>query len=135
MNFSQLIQQRSQLLRQTRLANVAYAYHELTKYSSRIARAKLRGEVELRESDAETETYWATLTAIGLEQSVIEEHFTDDEIIDIADLIAFATDADVVLEQFRLEDMHRLFAVPLRKELLAAGIATDDVTGGVVRKT
>jgi hypothetical protein len=128
MNFLQLIKQRADLVRQARLANVAYAYRELSRFAQRVERGNLRGEVELRESAPESECYWATLTAVGLQQSVIDEHFDDQDIVDLADLVAFATDAEDVLETFRIEDLRQLFAEPLKKELQAAGVAPDSVS-------
>lgn len=129
MNFSKLIEQREKLLREARLANLAFAYRELHSFAQRVARANLRGEVELREAAPESETHWATLTAIEGSQSVIEEHFTDEDIVELTDLIAYATDADDVCELFRIEDLHRHFAEPLRRELEQAGVevpANDD---------
>ena len=128
MNFSQLIAQREMLLRQTRLANVAFAYRELARYAERIARAKLRGEVELREAEPDAETYWATLTAIDGSQSVIEEHFADEDIIELADLVAYATEADEVCEIFRIEDLYDEYVAPLRSELEAAGVKVETVS-------
>lgn len=128
MNFSQLIAQRETLLRQTRLANIAFAYRELCRYAERVARAKLRGEVELRESEPDAETYWATLTAIDGNQSVIEEHFADEDIIELADLIAYATEADEVCEIFRIEDLYDEYVAPLRSELEAAGVKVETVS-------
>lgn len=122
MNFSQLIENREALLRQARLANLAYAYQELNRFAARANRGGLRGEVELRESEPDAETHWASLTAIDGSQAVIEEHFTDEDIVELTDLIAYATDVDDVCEIFRIDELHRRFAAPLRRELEEAGI-------------
>ena len=52
MNVSRLLSQRNALLRQARLANLAYAYHRLSEFGARIERAHLEGEVTLQLVDA-----------------------------------------------------------------------------------
>ena len=133
MNFSKLIQNRESLLRQARLANLAYAYRELNRFAQRADRGGLQGEVELRESAPEAETHWATLTAMDGRQSVIEEHFTEEDIVELTDLVAYATDSDDVCEIFKIEDLYRQFAAPLRRELEEAGVDVTDLETDVSR--
>src|SRR3954470_12980876 len=89
MKLTELLTQREALQRQAHLANLAYAHAQLAEFASRIARAGLRGRVTLRHPSSEQETLWATLTALEGHQSVIEEHFTDLEIMDLADVLAY----------------------------------------------
>jgi len=90
MKLHHLIRYRHTLLRQTRLANLAFAYAELGKYADRIARGKLRGQVTLQLADPDAQRDWPTLVAEEGSQAVIDEHFLDEDILDLADLLVFA---------------------------------------------
>jgi hypothetical protein len=122
---STLLNRREALLLQARLANLAFAYKTLSDFAERIARARLTGRVTLQHASADVERYWASLTAIDGNQSVIEEHFSDADIMDLADVIAFTTRSDELDLTFRLEDAAETFLVPMRAELSRAGIAID----------
>ncbi|MSU51673.1 MAG: hypothetical protein EXS37_21710 [Opitutus sp.] len=122
---STLLTQREALLRQVRLANLAFAYTTLEDFVCRIARAQLRGRVALQHAAPDEERYWASLTAIDGNQSVIEEHFSDEDIMDLADVIAFSTANEALDLTFRLEELGEVFLTPLRAELAGAGIALD----------
>ena len=122
MKLSQLLFQREAMLRQARLANLAFAYWHLGRLVARIAGAGLRGTVCLQPADPATERYWPVLTALAGSQSVIEEHFTDEDIEGLADLVAFLTGEEDAEETFRLEDMAAKFLQPLRHKLERAGI-------------
>lgn len=126
MNFHQLLQLREALVRQARLANVAFAWHRLALLGDRIDAAGLRGPVRLRIADDASEAPWPTLTALEGSQSVIEEHFTDEDIVELADLIGF-TGADPVdgAHEFRLDELATRFGRPLRLELERAGIRAE----------
>jgi hypothetical protein len=126
MNFLHLLHQRDALLRQTRLANLAYAYQRLGDFSARIARARLRGQVQFSLAEADAERLWPTLTAHEGHQSVLEEHFTDEDLVELADLFTFLRDDAHTTEfTFRLEDFAPRFVDPVRCELLRAGIALE----------
>lgn len=123
MNFHQLLHQREALLRKARLANAAFAYHELGLYAARIARGRLQGEVTLQPADPAADRPWPTLTANEGSQAVLEEHFLDQDIAALADLLAFLTEGKAATEYtFRLEELDSRFRTPLRGELAAAGI-------------
>lgn len=123
MNFHQLLQLRDGLLRQSRLANVAFAWHRLAIVGDRIATVGLHGRVCLRVAEHATEAAWPLLTALEGSQAVIDEHFTDEDVIELADLIAFAgIDPVDGAHVFRLEDLVARFGSPLRRELERAGI-------------
>lgn len=127
MNFLQLLQQRDALLRQARLANVAFAYERLGEFGARIAQAGLRGEVQLRTADPENDRLWPTLTAQEGNQSVIDEHFLDEDIVDLADTLTFLSgDMDVTAFGFRLEDLANDFRPALLEELKEAGVIMKD---------
>lgn len=128
MKLSSLLAQREALLRQARLANVALAYQTLSELAARFARAGLRGTVVLRSANPELEQYCATLTPEESSQSVVDEHFTDEDLMLLADMVAFATGhrSDDVLEiHFRCEDIVEAFVHPMRAELEQAGVACD----------
>lgn len=125
MKLSQLLNARQLLLRQAGLANLAFAYHLLSRVATRLHRARLTGRVRLQSADPDADRYWATLTALDGRQSLIEEHFTDEDLNDLADALAFATNRDELDLTFDLEDFASDFVAPLRTALEQAGITVD----------
>lgn len=125
MKLSNILAQRQALLRQARLANLAFAYQTLGRFAERIDRSRLGGSVCLKQAAPDAERYWASLTALEGSQSVIEEHFTDEDIMDLADVISFVTGNEALDRAFRLEDLAETFLVPLRAELEQAGVAIE----------
>ena len=65
------------------------------------------------------------LIALDGSQSVIEEHFSDEDIQRLADGIAFALETSFNEIELRLEDIPDKFAAALRNELDEAGIVMD----------
>jgi hypothetical protein len=128
MKLSHLLRQREALLRQARLANLAFAYQRLGEFAARIARGRLSGEVGLQEAAADGESYWASLTACEGSQSVIEEHFTEEDIEELADLIAYATDCEHLDVTFRIEELEVRYRQPLGNELERAGVSLERET-------
>ena len=125
MKLSILLTLRPALLRQARLADLAFAYRKLGDFATRIARAQLRGEINLKQAAPEAERCWASLTALAGNQSVIEEHFTDEDIMDLADLVAFATGESNLDVTFRIEQLPEKFLAPLCRQLEQAGVVID----------
>src|SRR4051812_44437616 len=125
MKLSKLLANRQSIVRRAYLANLADVYRTLVVFSDRIARARLSGWVHLTHANEDEERYWPSLRAMEGSQSVIEEHFTDTEIFDLAEAVAFISeDQDLNLE-FPLEELHERFAVPLRAELEECGVAVN----------
>ena len=122
---STLLARRAALLRHARLANLAFAYATLQNFATRISRARLGGRVTLKHAAPQAERYWATLTALDHSQSVIEEHFTDEDLMEMADVVSFVTGNDALDITFALEDLAEVFLVPLRVELEREGVAID----------
>lgn len=131
MKLSKLLSQRPALLRQVRLANLAFAYQALVDFAARVDRAALCGAVSLKPADPNAERYCATLTALECNQSLIEEHFTDDDLMLLADVIAFATGHPGFEVKFHLDDLEEDFIAPLRAELERAGVAVETPGRGV----
>lgn len=125
MKLTQLLRGREALLRQTALANLAFAYQTLDAFAGRIARARLVGRVNLKPAAPDEDRYWATLTALEGSQAVIEEHFSDEDLMDFADAVAYATGRENFDVTFPLEDFAENFLPPLRHALEQAGIAID----------
>jgi hypothetical protein len=126
MKFMQLLHQRDALIRQARLANVAFAYLRLRDFTSRISRAGLRGAVTLRGGDPATELPWPELAAEEGSQAAIEEHFLDEDVIELADILAFLHDTNHLGSlSFRLQDLGPRYLPQLRHELEIAHIALD----------
>ncbi len=125
MKLSILLAQRQMLLHHVRLANFAFAYARLSEIAVRIGRASLRGAVTLRQAPTEPEPGWTALLALEGNQSVIEEHFTDEDLTDFADAIAFITGETQLDLTFRLEETAEKFVVPLRQRLEQSGVEFD----------
>lgn len=123
MNFSQLLSQREALLRQARLANLAFAFARLSDYATRIERAGLRGPVTLHESDPESERFWPTLVPHIGSQAVIDEHFLDEDVDEFDEILLFLEDEGFEVNYtFDLEEMPARLLPELRRELEKAGV-------------
>lgn len=127
MKLSTLLTQRDMLQQQARLANYAFAYAKLADFRTRIDRGGITGEVALRHPAPEEDRYCATLTALQGRQSVLEEHFTDEDVMDFADVVGFLADEEKVDVTFRIEQMAETFLAPLRKQLERCGVSIDAV--------
>ena len=123
MNFHHLLHQRDALLRQAHLANTAYACQRLGEFAARIARARLRGAVVLHAGDPEGEQPWPGLRAMEGSQAVLEEHFLDEELVELTDILVFLGE-DIRTDglTLRLEELAERFLPQLRRELETAGI-------------
>lgn len=129
MHLAHLLAQRTRLLEQARLANLALAHEALAAFADRLAVAGLAGPAVLRSPDPVAGRFCATLAPLQAAPSVVEEHFTDEDLLDFADFVALATGrpASEPFElTFALEDTAALFVAPLRAELRRAGVALDD---------
>jgi hypothetical protein len=127
MKLSILLSQRRARLRQARLSNCAFAYWTLHDFARRVARAGLRGQVRLAPAVPDAGLYCPTLTALDGSQSVLEEHFTDEDIIDLLDAIAVAPGETAPGATFRIERIPETFLAPLRLELERAGVLIDQI--------
>jgi hypothetical protein len=126
MKLSFLLAQRQALLQQARLAHLAHAYDRLDDFARRVARARLRGEVRLQAAVPESGNYAAALTALQGSQSVIEEHFTDTDILRLADAVTDVTGQLELDVTFPIEATASRFLAPLRQQLLQSGIELDE---------
>ncbi|MFI5337341.1 MAG: hypothetical protein ACHQ5A_11190 [Opitutales bacterium] len=126
MKLFQLLLQRDELLRRAWLANAAYAYHRLAGYAAHIARVRLQGEVNLLAADPAADRPGPLLLAREGSQSVIEEHFLDEDIIELADILCYLSgDRRATEFTFRLEELGNMFLPGLRRELEKAGVDLD----------
>jgi hypothetical protein len=126
MKLSQLLATRKTIIHQANLANLAYAYVTLTRLADRVATARLHGLVRLRQAGGDQEEpHWASLTALEGNQSVIEEYFDDDDLMALADAIAYAVGHDLSDLEFNLEELSGKYVAPLRHALDKAGVAID----------
>lgn len=125
MKLSALLASRPTILRQAALAHTAAAWLTLQHASSRIAAAGLHGIVRLRQGDpAEDEAPWATLTSNEIRPSVLEEHFTEDDLVEIAEALSYATDTDHADHEFPIQSLAG-YATPLLHTLEKAGVTLD----------
>jgi hypothetical protein len=128
MKLSTLISVRTALLRRAHLANLALAYETLRGFARRIERARLTGRVVLQPAAPEAGRFCATLTAIEGSQSVLEEHFSDEDLMELGDVLGFTLGERSGAPReiaFRLENFAESFLAPLRAELVEAGVAID----------
>jgi hypothetical protein len=125
MKISKLLDSHRAILQQARLANLAQAFLTLRRLAERVRRGRLSGPVQLRQPDAAEERFWASLTALEGSQSVIEEHFTDEELMEFADAVAYVRETSALDVTFRLEHLDALFVQPLETELRRAGVEFD----------
>ncbi len=124
MKLSHLLAQRAELLRLARLANLAYAHQALSSFAERIERGHIRGLVCLRPIDPAAERYCTALQALEGSQSVLDEHFSDEDLLLLADMIGFATGHPGLEHTFRIDELSE-FIVSLRTELFRAGVRFD----------
>lgn len=124
MKLSHLLSQRPDLLKQVRLANLAFAYQTLSDFAARIARANLRGRVTLQPVDPSADRYCPSLIALESSQSVIEEHFAEEDLLLLSDVIGFATGHPGFELTFHLDELDE-FVAPLRAELMRSGVRLD----------
>lgn len=125
MKLSSFLAQREVLLQQARLANISFAYKRLGDFAERITRARIQGALRLRQASSAGDSCWASLTTLHASQSIIEEHFTDEDLMDFADIAAFAIGEENVDLTFDVDDLDHRFLVPLRCQLEDAGVAID----------
>ena len=125
MKLSDLLASRKTIVHQATLANLAYAHQVLTSIAGRIADARLRGIVRLHQASEPRAGEWPTLTALTGSQAVIEEHFTDDDILELAEAIFFVADNHERDVSFPLDELATLFITPLREVLEKSGVTID----------
>ena len=125
MNLSKLIASRETVLARARLANIAFAYATLTSFSAVVRRGQLSGLVRLQQPNEKEERFWASLTALSGNQSVLDEHFSDEDVALMADAVAFATPGVGLDITFALENLENEFIAPLEIALQRAGVALD----------
>jgi len=129
MKLSNLLATRQLLLRQSYLANLAYCFRSFENLARRIHRARLHGPVRLSQEDPSEERYWPVMASLDGRQSVIEEHFDDDDILLLVDGISFALERSFTELEFDLSEMEGRFVRPLRQALIEAGVDVDTETG------
>ena len=125
MKLSTLLSIHERLLQHARLANMACAYATLRRFALRVHQMRLYGLVELSQPDATIDHNWAELTALEGSQAQLEEMFTDEDLMDLADSISFARGIEGLAIRFRLEDLEPEFVLPLEAALRRAGVAID----------
>jgi hypothetical protein len=131
MKLSSLLTHRLFHVRQARLANLAFAHQTLADFAQRLARARITGRVRLQHATPEDDQYCATLTALDAHQSVIEEHFTDGDIMDLADVMAFLNGRAANDLTLRIEDIGEKLLSPIRTELEREGVSFDATADSV----
>jgi len=132
MKFNELLRLRDDLLRQARLANVAYAYQCLGDFAERVERADLRGSVTLRGPDAESGRKVAELTADDFSQAVLQEHFLEEEIAELHAVLSFVHGGGVIVVlKFQLDEVAARYLPSLRQVLESADVLPKEETSAV----
>ena len=123
MDIHHLLHQRDAILRQARLANLAYAHQRLGEFSARLARAGITGEIRL-EPAAPAEGRPEAVLQARCSPAVVAEHFLEADEAEFADLLAFAgsrTDGEAhVLDVAEIETVLR---PALARSLAREGVA------------
>lgn len=122
MNLSKLLASRETVLAQARLVNMAYAYSTLRKLARVVQRGRLAGMVQLQQPNEEEERYWPSLTALSGSQAVLDEHFSDEDVVAMADAIAFANPGAGLDITFTLENLETEYVASLAAALEKAGV-------------
>ena len=125
MKLSKLLASRQSILRQAHLATLAHALMTTQRLAARVGTAKLRGRVRLQPADPAEERDWPTLTALETNQSIIEEHFSDEDLVNLADAAVLALESEFSELEFQLEELADKIVLPLRQELEGAGVTLD----------
>jgi hypothetical protein len=125
MKISKLIATHHAIIKQARLANLAQAYITLRRCAERAERARLSGRINLRQPNAGEGRLWATLTALEGNQSVLDEHFCDEDLMEFADAVAFACGIAELNLSFRIETLMTEFVIPLETQLDLEGVELD----------
>jgi len=86
----------------------------------------------LRGPDPKQKRPLPVLIGVGLNQSVLDEHFLQDEIIELHSVLAFVHEASVIIEmRFKLEEIGAVYLPALRlAEVLARKGLLDSGDGG-----
>ena len=120
-----LLAAREGLVRRATLANMAFAYRLLSGFTERIHRAGLRGLVNIKSPEASGEN-WSSLTALEGSQARLEEHFSEEDVMDLTDAIRYVVGGEMVIDlSFRIEEIDDMFLVPLRDTLQDYGVVMD----------
>jgi hypothetical protein len=123
MNFQQLIHHRDALLRQARLANLAFACDRVASFAARLERAGIKGPMTLHPADSSADRFVPTLVAHAFAQSVLDEHFLDEDVIELADVLGYLTTEGFDLEfTFEVDTLLDEILPVLVQELQRAGI-------------
>lgn len=125
MKLSTLLSIHQRLLQHARLANMACAYATLRRFAVRVRRTRLHGLVALSQPDATADRNWAALTALEGSQAQLEEMFTDEDLMDFADSVAFTRGVSGLTIRFRIEELETEFVRPLEAALSRAGVSLD----------
>lgn len=132
---TQLLQTREALVRQATLANMAYGYRLISEFSERIRRAGLRGLVAVRSPETNGEN-WASLVALEGSQARLDEHFSEEDVMDLTDAIRYVTGGEIHIDlTFRIEDLAQMFLTPLRDTLQGFGVILDLPAGATLPST
>lgn len=134
MNLSHLLATRQSLLEQARLANTAFAYVTLRRLAAAVQRARLTGVVRLRQPNEAEEHFWATLEPLLGSQAVFDEHFSDEDVADMADAVAFVLGTCNLDLTFPIEELDATFARPLLDVLQRAGVNGVDAAKAAVNQ-
>lgn len=126
MNISHLLAHRDAYLERARLANLACAHEKLRSFADRLARAGITGRVRLRSTGPDDEPSVPTLTALDSHPAVIEEHFTDEDAVDLVDVLRFLRGDEAVDLVIAAPEIPTSLLGPIRAELQRAGVSVGE---------
>lgn len=130
MNIRDLLHHRASLLHRARLANLAFAYERLADYAQRIRRAGLHGPATIEVADPAADRFWPALLAWDAAPAVIDEHFLEEEIAELEEILRYLRDEGFEAElEFDLEGFTERLLPALRRELERAGVTVPTEAG------
>lgn len=134
MDLHHLLQQRDAILRQARLANLAYAHQRLGEFSARLARAGISGPLRLEAAAPEEGRPDATLEA-ACSPAVVAEHFLEGELTEFAELLAFMRGAgDGEAQELAAAELESALLPALARLLAREGVTGLEPSAGPGRE-
>ena len=123
MNLQNLLRNRAALLRHARLANLAFAHEQLREFARQLQRAGVYGPVTILHADLRRSRLTPVLVASDASPAVVEEHFLEETIAQVADALRLLTqDGFHVRPVFTADELQECLLPLVRHRLEREGV-------------